>query len=526
MRKLSQYWTSAIAVSLIVFTVVYFRVWAQRLCCGGFIYPIDDTYIHIAMAKNLALHGVWGIEPSAPAFCSSSPLWTVILAGFYSLFGVNEILPWYLTLGCNICIAVFADHLMVNHSIKWYFRLPAILVISLAAPFFCTTALAMEHAMHGMFLLTTVCFLAYGKDGWRGIALVSALAFCATATRYESLFFLLPFCLLLVCFRRWRVSVVMLSAILPVLIYGSWAIAKGGHFLPNSLLLKGQFMSITDVIVKTLSLFVSIPEYCHYLYLLVIPLVIALLLPGVRAFWRIASAGVLVSIAGQMVFAQVLPILWRYDAYLMTLGSTVAILALISAFKRHIAWNVLHAVAVLVMTVAVCVRAWDVVIPTVWSSEDIFSQQVIMTKMMSFLPDSAKGCVAINDLGYTSLNIEAPVLDLWGLGSQDVAEERIKAHGDWSTEQIAAAFKRHSVRYMVVYETWFPIEGMPRNTIPVAYLDLENPYICGSNRVSFRAFTKEDAEMLSKHLSQFVEHLPRRASFKFLLNTSKPLCAL
>lgn len=26
-----------------------------------YIYPLDDTFIHLAMAKNFALHDVWGV---------------------------------------------------------------------------------------------------------------------------------------------------------------------------------------------------------------------------------------------------------------------------------------------------------------------------------------------------------------------------------------------------------------------------------------------------------------------------------
>ena len=30
---------------------------------GVFCYPLDDTFIHMAVAKNMALYGNWGINP-------------------------------------------------------------------------------------------------------------------------------------------------------------------------------------------------------------------------------------------------------------------------------------------------------------------------------------------------------------------------------------------------------------------------------------------------------------------------------
>ena len=43
-------------------------------------YPLDDTYIHMAIARNVAQSGTWGINAGEFAPASSSPLWTVILA--------------------------------------------------------------------------------------------------------------------------------------------------------------------------------------------------------------------------------------------------------------------------------------------------------------------------------------------------------------------------------------------------------------------------------------------------------------
>ena len=47
---------------------------------GTFTYPLDDTYIHLAVAKNVVQHGVWGVNAHEAVSASSSPLWTVLLS--------------------------------------------------------------------------------------------------------------------------------------------------------------------------------------------------------------------------------------------------------------------------------------------------------------------------------------------------------------------------------------------------------------------------------------------------------------
>ena len=39
---------------------------------GAFLYPLDDPFIHMQVARNLSLHGVWGINPQEFGSASSS----------------------------------------------------------------------------------------------------------------------------------------------------------------------------------------------------------------------------------------------------------------------------------------------------------------------------------------------------------------------------------------------------------------------------------------------------------------------
>ena len=63
---------------------------------GQIVYALDDPYIHMAMAKNLALHGVWGVSSEGFTSSSSSLAWTALLALFFKVFGARDVIPFVL----------------------------------------------------------------------------------------------------------------------------------------------------------------------------------------------------------------------------------------------------------------------------------------------------------------------------------------------------------------------------------------------------------------------------------------------
>src|SRR5690242_5472680 len=71
---------------------------------GVFMYPFDDTFIHLTIADNL-LKGTWRINPGQFASASSSPLYTVILT-LFRLFSKSAMVPLVVNCFAGIGILV------------------------------------------------------------------------------------------------------------------------------------------------------------------------------------------------------------------------------------------------------------------------------------------------------------------------------------------------------------------------------------------------------------------------------------
>jgi asparagine N-glycosylation enzyme membrane subunit Stt3 len=84
---------------------------------GHFTFPMDDAYIHLAMAKNLAVHGVWGVTRHAFSSTSSSPLWTLLIAACFRVAGVWAPMPLLLNLVISTILLIVVDCELNRNSI-------------------------------------------------------------------------------------------------------------------------------------------------------------------------------------------------------------------------------------------------------------------------------------------------------------------------------------------------------------------------------------------------------------------------
>ena len=226
-------WTAVVAGILILLSACSMTVWySVQSTDGTFTYPLDDTYIGMAIAKNVALHGTWGASREF-ASAASSPGFILLLSACYLVTGPNVYWPLVLALAASVGCIFAADRLM--RQTPRMTRMCAVLAVALLTPLSTMALIGMEHALHILlclvFLRLSVSLIAGGRPlTWRVLAVVALMV----AVRYESLFVAVGTCVLLARQRRWRASITLgIAAWIPVIAFGAYSIAHGGALSPT-----------------------------------------------------------------------------------------------------------------------------------------------------------------------------------------------------------------------------------------------------------------------------------------------------
>ena len=242
------HWPLLTAVGGFVLLVAAMVLLSMERCRGYFGPVVDDAFIQMAMAKNLAEHGVWGVNRWEFSSASSSFLWPPLLALCYALGWRGMFMPF----GLNL-IAAAGLLWVAHHRLRPLVRhpgalLPCLLVVVFATPLPMLAFIEMEHTLQALLFVSFVVVAAsvlsvpprtrVAPIRILGLALLGA---AACAIRYESLFVTTLVCGLLAWRRRLNAALlVAATSALPLLIFGWYSHVHGGYWLPNSVLVKGN----------------------------------------------------------------------------------------------------------------------------------------------------------------------------------------------------------------------------------------------------------------------------------------------
>ncbi len=95
-------WRTVALLAAGVFSLALYLFYAQR-ATGNFGFPLDDSWIHLQIARNLASGQGWSYNPGEPTGASTSPLWVLVIAPLFWLPG--DVTIWVKALGAALFLA-------------------------------------------------------------------------------------------------------------------------------------------------------------------------------------------------------------------------------------------------------------------------------------------------------------------------------------------------------------------------------------------------------------------------------------
>ncbi|MHA4808128.1 hypothetical protein ACX0G9_08470 [Flavitalea flava] len=534
---------------------------------GVFMYPLDDPFIHMQIARNLALNQTWGINPGEFASASSSLFYTVLLSVLFKLFSVQVLIPFLINCLAGILLLASLDKWLDKQGMGQTARAVVLLLLVLLTPLPVLIISGMEHVLQCLFIfLFLTGFSAWleadvkgGKTGKFPLSLFG-YALLVTAVRYEGLFLIAFACLLLACYRKWALAFTLGGiAILPVILFGLWSIAHGSYFLPNSVLVKSEGIpfSFTGIIgyfnnilinkltvVKTQFRAVGTPPpgislLAAQRLLLLIPLGYLLFRDQIRK--KPAYSYMLILLGGCTVLHLSLAAtgwFYRYEAYLV-LCTFVILFVLLYNFTRSFTWSggrrrendpetghrsglpdererslpacLFTVLLFFALFFPFLLRSAAAFTNARQACVNIYQQQYQMGQFLKKYYDTAT--VAANDIGAISYYSRIRTVDLWGLGSMEIAKSKKGKY--WTPSFLDSLVRRDQVKLAIIYDEWFDPELIHRWK-KVATWQIHDNVITGGETVSFYVIDPKDGPELKAKLEDFEKSLPSGIGVMYL----------
>jgi hypothetical protein len=487
------------------------------LTSGHLTYSLDDPYIHLAVAENI-LGGGYGVNGSEYSSPSSSVAYPLVLA-LTELLRLGDWAPLVINL-LAMGTAVFAlglllaRHVLNDSNTSLPFALLAGIAIALCMNAWGLPMTGMEHSLH----VLTVVLVMLGFAGLHQNAhapwwLVAAIVFMPLL-RFEGFALALASVCALFALGHRRAAFVSIAAISVAI--GTWMAVM--HFLslpllPSSVMVKsGVAANAVDGtgIFNTLksiaeNLMTSLTDrQATFLVLALGPLVagtIAAFRRGERHLAIGVGANCTVAVLAHLVFGRYG---WfaRYEIYIVS----AAVLALFVLWRQALVLPAARFVSLWLLAVLAVPYAYAT-LQTPFASRGIYEQQY---QMHRFATEFWKRPVAVNDLGYVSYRNPDFVLDLWGLGSEEVRQ--LKRDRRLTRESISTLLTKYDVSLVMIYESWFR-GSVPEHWERVAVMK-SAPVTAASGDVSF--FAVGDIGAARQALQAFAVTLPPRVQLQLL----------
>jgi hypothetical protein len=449
-------------------------------------FPLDDSWIHLHFARNLAEGRGFAYNPGVPVSGSTAPLWTLAVGGLFGLFGSHPGLAKGLGLLSALGAAWLGGRLAEIWTERRELGLLASTLTALAGPMVWGALSGMEVPLAA--LLVTAALVLNARGRWLPAGIAVGLA---TVTRPESLV-LLPLCWLSgpLGWRRaaaWLVPAAVCLA--PWIAFNRLTI---GSPLPGTAVAKiegglaGWLSGVREPVATTLLARPWQFESEWLQWLLQVNLLLpALLLPGLwwlgRRWGRAALAPALVLVLHPIAMALLAPYRGpgfqegRYSIHLLPLAVVVAVAAIRMLSRPGREWRYAAMLAAVALVANMLGALPSAATRYGWAVQNIEAMQVHLGHWVaSHTPPASR--LALNDVGAIVYISRREVVDVMGLVTPAIIPFRREGEAG-----VLRFLERSCPDYLIVFPDWFPsISAMTDRFQPIYQVRLEHNEVAGA----------------------------------------------
>ncbi|HEY7203157.1 MAG TPA: hypothetical protein VIA61_02600 [Methylomirabilota bacterium] len=452
-------------------------------------FPLDDSWIHLQFARNLAEGHGFAYNPGVPVSGSTAPLWTLALGGLFALFGSHPVLAKVLGFAAALGAAWLAGRLALIWTERRGLAQLAAILTALAGPMIWGALSGMEVTLAALLVTAALVLNAHGRVVPAAIALA-----LATVARPESVILLPLFWLSGPL--TWRRAVAWLAP--GAVCLGPWvafSLATVGGPLPGTASAKiegglvGWLAGVREPLTTT---WLVRPgrfeaEWARWLWQtdVVLPL---LLLPGLcwlgRRWGRGALVPALVLLAHPAAMALLAPYRGpgfqegRYSIHLLPLAIVVALGATRLLASPGGRWRWSAAVAAFAFATGLVLALPSAATRYAWGVQNIEAMQVHLGNWVAgHTPPGAR--LALNDVGAISYISRREIVDVMGLVTPAIVPFR----RDGETG-VLRFLERSCPDYLIVFPEWFPsISSMTDRFQPIYRVRLDHNTVAGADEM-------------------------------------------
>lgn len=539
------------ALLLAFATATALAITAVMTACGGRLVSwLDDAYIHMAIARTLAEHSVYGLTPREFASSSSSPLWVLSLGMAYTMFGVGESVAFVLNILAAIALLLVAAEQLARpadsavgtavagRATRWQgvggtwrvgWAIAGAIALMLAVAPVSLALGAMEHVAHAALMLIGVDAVARRLSDADDLANSITLYLTLIAlplVRYESLWLGALAVLGGLVARQWLFALAaLLATLIGPYVFGAISLTEGWWMLPTPILVKtglgdllaeGSALRIAKFLLwyPLKRLVIYVPLLAALMAISAIVLLYAALRDRehVRRAWWIALA---LSLAGAWLNATFGQFGWggRYEAYLLALMCVNLPVAMANLEPPPRAITPLAAILALLtagITSALIAhrgvvlhRDLDGAAATVWQ-RDFWPAEFVAQAYPG-------GSVMAMNIGALTWRAAPALTDILALGDREVAALVLARRLD--NDAVRALAARREVKLAILFDDSYAqwVGGKP----PFTRVAVGKPLAAPEFAFSIYAVNPADAGRIAGELRNFAAAYPDRVTLEF-----------